>query len=107
MLKTGKFHQFKINKSSKQENKNENILMSLNNTLQLPLNQSNRNLATNASTIRIDAESMNSAFFTNDEDFHSISTTCNNANDDMHDVSIKKKQIIKNKKKSKRKYFFS
>ena len=103
MLKTGKFHDFKINKSNKLDE------ISMSNTLHLPITQSNRNLARpNPDThSRIDAESMNSAFLTNDEDFQSIST-CNNTmtNDELYDVSLsyKKKQIIKNKKKSKRNF---
>ncbi len=105
MLKTGKFHQFKINKPKLE------LETSANNTLQLPIMLSNRNLSrlhnNTDAHYKMDAESMNSTFLTNDDDFQSVST-CNNTNtnEDLYEMSIKikKKQIIKNKKKSKRNY---
>jgi hypothetical protein len=94
MLKTGKFHQFKINKPK--------IEISKCNSLKLPindLNMSNRNLARLIEIHKNDAESINSAFFSNEEDLQSIST-CNNTNEDMLDpVTLNKKKIKRINKK--------
>jgi hypothetical protein len=105
MLETGKFHQFKINKPKLEK------ITSPDKTLQLPMILSNRNLTRlqNETHCKLDAESMNSTFLTNDEDLQSVST-CNNTftNDELLETSMrnKKKQIIKNKNKSKRNLIF-
>lgn len=88
MIKTGKFHQFKINTPK--------IEISKSNTLQLPgdLNVSSRNLARLNDIHKLDVESMNSAYYTNEEEFQSVST-CNNTNANEDDLA----QHLKKKKK--------
>lgn len=98
MIKTGKFHQFKINKPK--------IEVSKCNTLQLPaeLSISSRNLTRLNDIHKYDAESMNSAFLTNEEEFQSIST-CNNTNnneDNLDALNLKKKKMKIIHKKAKR-----
>ena len=97
MIKTGKFHQFKINTPKEQVSKS--------NTLQLPseFNYSNRNLVRLNDIHKLDAESMNSAYYTNEDEFQSVST-CNitNTNEDDHQIKKKKIKIITKKTKRNR-----